>query len=89
MLLRRHLKFRTLANEAVSREFEAYVTAQTRRRGAALKRRQTATVLWSACVGEAASFGAEPQEREAELWREGGARSVFMSRRESGLQVLR
>ena len=56
MLLRRHLKFRTLANEAFSRELEAYATAQTRRRGAALKHRRTAAVLRSACVGEAASF---------------------------------
>ena len=59
MLLRRHLKFRTLANEAFSRELEAYATAQTRRRGAALKHRRTAAVLWSACVGEATSFWGE------------------------------
>ena len=56
MLLKRHLKLRTLANEAFSRELEAYATAQTRRRGAALKHRRTAAVLRSACVGEAASF---------------------------------
>ena len=59
MLLRRHLKFRTLANEAFPRELEAYATAQTRRRGAALKHRRTAAVLWSACVGEATSFWGE------------------------------
>ncbi len=56
MLLRRHLRFRTLANEASSRELEAYATAQTRRRGAALKHRRTAAVLRSACVGGGASF---------------------------------
>ena len=59
MLLRRHLGFRTLANEGLSRELEAYATAQTRRRGAALKHRRTAAVLWSACVGEATSFWGE------------------------------
>ena len=59
MLLRRHLKFRTLPNEAFSREPEAYATAQPRRRGAALKHRRTAAVLWSACVGEATSFWGE------------------------------
>ena len=58
-MLRRHLKFRALANEAFSRKLEAYATAQTRRRGAALKHRRTAAVLWSACVGEATSFWGE------------------------------
>ena len=72
MLLRRHLKFRTLANEAFSRELEAYATAQTRRRGAALKHRRTAAVLWSACVGGGAPFwsGAARAGGEAlERWR--------------------
>ena len=55
-MLRRHLKFRTLANEAFPGELEAYATARPRRRGAALKHRRTAAVLWSACVGEVASF---------------------------------
>ena len=65
MLLRRHLRFRTLANEAFSRELEAYATAQRRRRGAALKHRRTAAVLCSACVGEATSFWGETAHARA------------------------
>ena len=72
MLLRRHLRFRTLANEAFSRELEAYATAQTRRRGAALKHRKTVAVLWFACVGGGAPFwsvGARAGSEALERWR--------------------
>lgn len=58
MLLCRHEEFQTLANEAVSGEVEAcdFSDEAERRR---IKTPQDCDRLWSACAGEAESFGGE------------------------------
>ena len=68
MLLRRHLEFQTHENDAFSGECGCSDEAERRR----VESPQDCRRLWSACVGQAASFGGEVARAEIEApacWR--------------------